>query len=611
MEEIILIQNEIEKVNFLNLFNDHFHDENHLKIGIYIIEKNKLIIHFDNQLIYTYDYVKTLNNIKYYNQVQVLNNCEDSLSIVHNFWEDDVLLSKDSNSLKRISNEDEGSYELNENSIIIYWNNYDEETFILNQDTKKYHIQIKNNYNNIYIKNNSWEEECYYDINKNILSRNNQNDKGNIVFIDKYLIIDWERWSQELFILNNNQYVNNSFFINNIKIYLDKIYDYIFDKNYIYDNTYDTKLLEAKIYKYKIKDIFLDIYNLNDEKLYELFLIDNIYHELSKLKNIYLDDIQYYIYFEQKILLDLNYIVIGEFKNMNQNIHIHFYNDLKNNTYELIERDNNYYLKEHINVCQIYHENKIHNLEDKTNYLISNNKTQLVFENNNEFHIYNKINDYYFNEKDYQYLKNCYFNFQIYNFFNEDYNYLIQKIEKNEVIFNQYSFEEKFLFLNRFDYLENQLDKNIFELYGFMFILDIQINNSFYKYYDIINIKINHEFKNNLVLFNDKFKKINQDDLIIFSFDDFSDYDYFKDVFELNSIKNRVILIDYSKCKLMKTYYYYTLLNHLCYLKNINIENKLIKQIENKMIEFKEMSYFINNKMDFILFCILLYITNI
>ena len=613
MEEIILVQNNIEKVNFLNLFNDNFHDENCLKIATYIIIENKLFINYDNQICYTFDYLKTTNNIKYFQQVHVLNKSNDYLKIVHENWEDDVILNKELNYLNRLKNEDGGNYEMNNHSINVYWDNYEKETFVLDEHTQKYIIQSKNNYNSIYIKNSTWEEECNYDLNTNILKRNTNDENGEIIFEDNYLTIHWEKWDSELFYFHKNIYQINSFFIKNIKIYLEENQEYFIDQKYIYNNLYYQELLNSKLFEYEKEDIFLNLYNKNQEKIYKLIEIENIFYDIKKLKKLFLENIQYFIFFDQCIILDLHYIVIGEFENKDENtINIHFYNDLRDNSYIIIYKEDNYYLENNDNVYQIYDYHKIIYLEDEIKYLVSNNKKQLVFEYEDKFEIYNKIYKYYFNQKDYSYLKNCNFDDNVYNFFNENYNNIILNIENNKIIYNQYSFEEKYLFLNNFKYLKDEFEINIFEKYGFMFIEDVNLSCINYNKYHIFNIQMNDKFKKTMVTFLEEINDINQNDLKIFIYEDYSDYEYFNSLLEIDLIKNRVLLIDYSKSKIMKMNYYYILLDRLCYLKNITIkkEKDIVDKINEMVIFLDNIKLFMNNKYDFVLFCILYYIKN-
>lgn len=585
MEEIILIQNNIEKVYFLNLFNDHFHDENYLKIGIYKIEQNKLLIDFDNQTQYIFDYINTKNNIKRYQQILVSNKSNDSLNIIHETWEDKIILNKELNTLKRLNNEDTGTYEFINNSIIIHWDNYPSETFNLDEETKKYIIQSNNNINTIFIKNESWEEQCNYDLNTYILTRKNNEEKGNIKFEDHYLLIQWEQWDDELFYFYNNIYQNNSFYISTINIYIHELQEYLIDKQFIYKKSYKHELLNAKLYQYEQKDIFISIFNLEHDKIYELVQIENIYYELSKLKNIFLEDEHYYIFFEKKIILDVNYIIIGEFEQYEYKIKIHFYNNIENNTFTLVLKNDDYYLEHDLNKFQIYNKHHICYLDNNNKYLISNNKKQLVFENNNEFQIYYQVSHYYFNQKDYLYLKNCKFDQSVYQFFNENYDNIIKNIENNNIIYNQYSFEEKYLFLNDFKYLQDEFNINIFEKYGFMFIEYIDLSNVIFNNYHIFNVKINIEFKKEIVSFLDKIKQIHQEELKIFIFNDFSDYEYINSLININTLKNIVLLIDYSKSKIMKINYIYELLNRLCYLKNITIIKKKKVYRKNKYNE--------------------------
>ena len=431
MEEIILLQDNIEKKTYLNLFNDNFHDENYLKIGNYKLEEYKLYVYLDNQIHLVYDYIEIKNNIKYFKILKDTNENNIILSIVHYSWEDNILLDKDKNRLKRLNNNDSANYELKNNMIIIKWDNYEQEIFILDKDTKKYNIKDKNKRKTIYIKNESWEEECDYDINTNILKRLHCDDeKGHIILENNYLTIQWEKWNQELFYYNNNnQYQNNIFFIKKIILNINENEEYYYDKNYIYDKNYHQKLFESKIYKYKINNNILTLFDLENNKLNDFCRIDNIYYHFNKLKNIILDDKKYYIFYQENLIIDLDFLVIGKFKNINiNNLDIQFYNELKDNIYSIIDKNNLLYLTPYNDNYQIYIDHEIIYLNEKTKYLVSDNKNQLVIEQNNKFNIYHKLNNYYFNQKDYHFLINCHFNEETYTFFENNYNNIIKKI---------------------------------------------------------------------------------------------------------------------------------------------------------------------------------------
>ena len=77
-----------------------------------------------------------------------------------------------------------------------------------------------------------------------------------------------------------------------------------------------------------------------------------------------------------------------------------------------------------------------------------------------------------------------------------------------------------------------------------------------------------------------------------------SNYEYFNSLLEIDLIKNRVLLIDYSKSKIMKMNYYYILLDRLCYLKNITIkkEKDIVDKINEMVIFLDNIKLFMNNK---------------
>ena len=175
MEEInIFLDNKIN-IFYLSLFDNYIKDENYFKLGTYILNNNNnLHINYDNGENISYSYIKTDKNIKYYGDLNIIENkYQTDIYIIHRTWEDKLII--DNNICYRQDNNDKGKFILNDNKLIINWDDYDEEIFICNDNDNKYYLEINNNDTiDKNIENNQlfFEIDDDHDVPKNI--ENNQ-----------------------------------------------------------------------------------------------------------------------------------------------------------------------------------------------------------------------------------------------------------------------------------------------------------------------------------------------------------------------------------------------------------------------------------------------------
>ena len=392
MEEInIFLDNKIN-IFYLSLFDNYIKDENYFKIGTYIINNNdNLEISYDNGENISYSYIKTDNNIKYYGNSNVIEKqSQNDIYIVHHTWEDKLILNN--NNCYRESNHDKGKFILNNNKLIIKWDDYDEEIFNYNNDDKYYleinkvdivendiienniidtndqniengqiYYEVENNnineevveeiiYKNIeenienndvfhesqelklLVKNNSWEDFiiCQKE-NQECYRQNIPSDKGTYIINNNYLYINWEQWDNETFYKNENYYINNSKLLNNFKFILKDYTEYYdIDKEYIYinNNKYEYDLINKKL--------FIHNYELN-----EFIFLDNEYYHKYYFDKCTIDNNNYLFFKNENIILNNLHIIIAKYEYMNNNtniINIKWFDN--KNLYYKIKKDN-------------------------------------------------------------------------------------------------------------------------------------------------------------------------------------------------------------------------------------------------------------------------------
>lgn len=722
MEEINIFLNDKLNIYYLSLFDNIIKDENYFRIGNYKLDDYILDINYDNGLIEKFNYKKSNDNIKIYEFLSSHNieldkslieldnvpikqdnllenqnelNIKDNnfIYIVHNNWEDKLILRND--KCNRLSNNDNGKFEIYDNTLFIKWNDYDEEVFLLDEVENKYYLQekkideideideikLENKIieNKIYIKNYSWEDEVILDYKNNKCIRLNINkDEGTFKIDNNHLTIKWKDWEEEVFYKKNNHYVNNKNFIKKFKFLLENYQkDYEMDLEYIY--------ISDKKYKYKLenKKLTIDDYEFN-----EFVFLDNEFYNMYYFDLYLIEDNVYYIFKNENIILNTNFIILGKFTKKNQEIlNIKWFNDdnyyykidksdikcrllkcesiklqndniskyyqcinllydenfdkfikfkimndkqliLDNNlTYTLIDEiyvlDKNNIQRELILyendfIHYYYLDNYIFNTDCKYLTLIDDNFENIYIKKNGLVYIYTRLYDnVYIIDNLYKTIRKNNFNELIFKYFDNhlERNNQINNIIDNNIIYNQDTFHNNFIFLENIDF--KNYNTNIFESYGYLIIQDKNIKVDNINILNIINFSDNKNFMYEQDLWIDYLKTNNKDTIYIF--DDYSNYDFMNNIFEFDkNFKNYIILINYTKCKDLLSFYINKILDHIDkekkikkinYIKNINIEKKNILKINDIIID-QNFYNLIFNIYDFIIFVIYFYIKN-
>lgn len=634
MEEIKLFHDNKYTIYYLSLFDNYFKDENYFKIGTYKLIDKDLKINYDNGIDENYNYLKFNNNIKYYSKVYNENKNDENIKIVHNDWQDELILDKDTCSRK--NNNDKGTYILNENKIIIKWENYNEEIFIYDEEMKYFKFENLNNFNNhileelnntIIIKNHSWENKIILDYQNNICERMNENrDKGYFKIIGNYLEIDWFEWDNEIFYKENDFYYNNEKYIEQIKFFdSDKFTYYEKDKEYIY--------LNEKKYKYSYIDKILILNNEND--IIKYVYLDNEYYNINYNFNIYqINDENYMLFKLDNIILNNKGIIYGNYNLKNNDIILIEWYDKSQKNYKLQDKK----------LLQL-EALKLKDIKVEDYYIIDDllfdsdfkNSLNFQFLNNNEIFIekslkYVKDGDIFYLNKDN--LKNeiILYDNEFEKFYSLNH-YLINSnnkfvcliddklenihIKKKEImiykkIFNNIYVNKDIYFkinLKDFDdeiynYFENNLlvDNNLLEninntiiynnetfLNNYIFIEKLNFNIKkdifqIYGYFIVKEYNINNIILNELIILNFKNNKefienqnewinylINNNKNIILIFDDFSYYEFANEIFNFeDNFFNYVIIINYIKFDKLIHFYINRLINH--FYKNSKVE---------------------------------------
>ena len=176
MEDIKLIYSDYEEIVLINHFLSKITKKNN-DIGSFIILDNKLKIKWDNK---EESFIK---NEKNSDEIISYNIIIDKIYIIHETWQDTCILNKDDNFLYREYNkEDNGTYELDYNKLIIYWLKWDAEIFILNTEDNIFYYNSKKNINNeIMIYHINWNDICI--INYKDIYRKSKNGRVNLFMI--------------------------------------------------------------------------------------------------------------------------------------------------------------------------------------------------------------------------------------------------------------------------------------------------------------------------------------------------------------------------------------------------------------------------------------------
>ena len=579
MEDIKLIYPGYEIICLINHFNNNISIDNNngkfyinndiLNIVLDNSEKNDFFlkkekIYEDELDIYIYSYSKYNNilkdgdvngdvnvdvngdlNITFNNNLAKNNNISennDKVIVIHDNWNDTLILNKDNMTLYRKSNNEIGNYILKNNLLIIDWINWNNETFLNINDTYYY-------LNKLYIYHTDWNENCIID--KDILYRStNKNEYGNIIFEENKLTILWNNWPKDLFYKLENDYYyyrfivellykDEKYLINKYNNFIFKKIDYTIlgilnnsDETYILDITWNNGTNEK--YSYIIEN---EIYIMNDlTDLTDFTDLTNI-----KLTNNYskMDKIILFKDFEEEALLftdgkislnnkngiykindnkildiywdDLNYAE-SYVKNSDFIYYYKEYVDINNSLYILIDNSN----KEHIYTIH-YFKNYIESAHNKYKF-IYNDKVFYIFMNDSiqKYYLYNIFydNDCFNNNKIllhsdiYEYIKDENINFNIYKCLNnicdiDNYQLFIQFIKNKDYIDKIYSiqiFLKKYYFFNMCGYMKNNFlesyEEAIIHWYsnGLSTLYFYSDNNIEIIYDNLLNSECNHKY---------------------------------------------------------------------------------------------------------------------
>ena len=288
--------------------------------GIYRFDDDKIIINWKKWE--GNDIFIKIDNIYYHEEIY--NN--NSSYFIHNEWSDKCLLLNNIIKRKNINNEN-GTYKIIDNKIIIKWNNWNiEDIFIkYNNDYIFYSFYEEYIQNKNIIEYNLQKEnlvlECIFNLENNIIYKKNKIlEQGTFKINNNELIITWNNNIKENYIKINDIYqdkdlienvilkiikndyviekfkkINNEYYLNTVSNIKEDIYH---DNN----NSYD--IINFEIINDKIKN------NLN-------FLINNNHNLLNNknylnIQNIksFINNYEYEDYFYNLTHIDLNFKIL-------------------------------------------------------------------------------------------------------------------------------------------------------------------------------------------------------------------------------------------------------------------------------------------------------------
>ena len=215
------------------------------------------------------------------------------IKIVHNEWEDNIILDFTTCRLKRINMKDEyGDFNIDKNKLFVKWDKWESEIFISYKNSNIYYIVEEINF-----FHNDWKDLCYIDNINNIIYRKSNDMKGIFNYENDELIVSWTNdelniSQNNISLLPNNSEINNS---------INSTENIINIKNNIQEI-----VSEKKIYKCanknienienKIPNIIHFIYGFKEQKsefeIYRYIAIKSAY-EVNKPDKIY-----FYYYYE-------------------------------------------------------------------------------------------------------------------------------------------------------------------------------------------------------------------------------------------------------------------------------------------------------------------------
>ena len=140
------------------------------------------------------------------------------IKLIHKEWNDYVILDFNNNILSRKNvNDENGSFILNKNVIIILWEKWNKEFFICHNNDDIFYLCSEINF-----IHSDWEDFCYIDYENKIITRKNDRFRGFIELnSDDEISIKWNE-NNMITNMENNILKNNNLSINTNNIVSDK-----------------------------------------------------------------------------------------------------------------------------------------------------------------------------------------------------------------------------------------------------------------------------------------------------------------------------------------------------------------------------------------------------
>ena len=500
-------------INFNNILSLFIYDKkNNIVFDKYDTSKKYLVIDNRKNLILKID-----DELKHFSYDKILDcyNIVDSnneIYIIHNSWNDTLILNNDNNTLKRKSIEDEtGKFEYINNKIIIYWDKWNKEVFIKNNENN-YTLCANEKTEYIEIFHKNWNDKCI--LKDNTITRIiANNESGTFSINDNIINIKWDNWDCENFYIFNNKYYYEKIIkignINNTKYYFNTLNNFIYntelneignfniiDTNKIYINLENNK----KEYNYKeidnnivfIEEINIELVKYKFEEPYIIYTNNNNTNNNIKLDYNIFSKNDKNIYGKYKLnglILEIKW-VYGKKEIYKKNNDKYYLTTEKQ--YKFIDFDKIYYFN--INDKSFCDDNDV-----KYDFLYNNGSYYIIINNVMlEFISYN-INDLiYVSKKFYNYIVKENFNKKLYNNLYYDNKYF-NNINNDQNKYNENDYED--------DILNEDLDKKILlDWYNNKNINNIYSINNFNKIYDFFDIQ-NFKKRNSI--------KINDENIIM------------------------------------------------------------------------------------------------
>jgi len=467
-----------------------------------------------------------------------------------------------------------GKYLLNESTLQITFDNQRIVSYDYDSTQDNIKIFLNNTLKSFHIIHTNWEDDI--DIHLDSIKRRTNNDSGKYKLEESTLTIEWDEYGLEIFHFDSE---NNVYRIQNAS-YVEIKNKTWTDMCVVEDNRIYRKSQPNEKGTITNKDSYLFIQW--DQWSPELFVQEGTYFVNNDLfiKKINTQNEDFFI--------DQNCAFSNEYPMKYLETFIGFYT-IKDNI--LFINDTSYSLEEEIILYDEtstyqYKDFQLINKSEKYPALLNEAENELIIQKEEQIS-YKKIHTIFFNMSQYNFLMNCQFDADLYKNFDDSFVNIIERIKEEECIYNQFSFEKKYIFLHPFKFLKKEMqDINIFSSYGFMFIEKLQIQSSTFSSFSI----------------NQNSSSV-KDTLHIWILSDFSEYTYHDTIGSFNKAENIVCLIDYSKSPIMKYYYikklFYQLETHF------NIQLPFHYNIVQK-----DLYSFVHTLYDFVLFTIFVYLNN-